>query len=149
VLKLITIRRQGTIAVLGRNLAVRVLMEKTAQLESRDTTINDVDLEGTATEDQVAQVAANIPGVNATFVGPARPAPREVRLFDQFCRPQIANPTLAVERSTRSWKSSLRPGLGLFERQDPTVMMEGSVAPRCDCALVGLRDVNAARSDKK
>ena len=67
VLKLITIRRQGTIAVLGRNLAVRVLMEKTARLESRDTTINDVDHEGTATENQVAQVAANIHGVTATF----------------------------------------------------------------------------------
>ena len=53
-LKLITIRRQGTIAVLGRNLAVRVLMEKTARLESRDTTINDVGHEGTATENQVA-----------------------------------------------------------------------------------------------
>jgi hypothetical protein len=52
-LKLITIRRQGTIAVLGRNLAVRVLMEKTARLESPDTTINDVDHEGTAPENQV------------------------------------------------------------------------------------------------
>jgi hypothetical protein len=47
-LKLITIRRQGQIAVLGRNLAVRVLMEKTARLESQDTTINDVDHAGTA-----------------------------------------------------------------------------------------------------
>jgi hypothetical protein len=52
-LKLITIRRQGTIAVLGRNLAVRVLMEKTARLESPDTAINDVDHEGTAPENQV------------------------------------------------------------------------------------------------
>jgi hypothetical protein len=68
VLKLITIRRQGTIAVLGRNLAVRVLMEKTARLESRDTTINDVDHESTAPENQVAQVAANIHGVIATFI---------------------------------------------------------------------------------
>lgn len=67
-LKLITIRRQGTIAVLGRNLAVRVLMEKTARLESRDTTINDVDHEGTATENQVAPVAAHIHGVIATFI---------------------------------------------------------------------------------
>jgi hypothetical protein len=68
VLKLITIRRQGTIAVLGRNLAVRVLMEKTARLESRDTTINnDVDHEGNAAENRVAQVAANIHGVTATF----------------------------------------------------------------------------------
>jgi hypothetical protein len=52
-LKLITIRRQGTIAVLGRNLAVRVLMEKTARLELRDPTINDVDHAGTAPENQV------------------------------------------------------------------------------------------------
>jgi hypothetical protein len=52
-LKLTIIRRQGTIAVLGRNLAVRVLMEKTARLESRDTTINDVDHAGTAPENQV------------------------------------------------------------------------------------------------
>ena len=55
-LKLITIRRQGTIAVLGRNLAVRVLMEKTARLESRDTTMIDADDEGTATKNQVAPV---------------------------------------------------------------------------------------------
>jgi hypothetical protein len=68
VLKLITIRRQGTIAVLGRNLAVRVLMEKTARLESQDTTMNDVDHEGTATENQVAPVAANMHGVIATFI---------------------------------------------------------------------------------
>jgi hypothetical protein len=68
VLKLITIRRQGTIAVLGRNLAVRVLMEKTARLETRDTTINDVDREGTATENQGAPVAANIHAVIATLV---------------------------------------------------------------------------------
>jgi hypothetical protein len=52
-LKLITIRRQGTIAVLGRNLAVRVLMEKTARLESQDTTINDEDHAGIASENQV------------------------------------------------------------------------------------------------
>jgi hypothetical protein len=52
-IKLITIRRQGTIAVLGRNLAVRVLMEKTARLESPDTTINDVEVKGTAPENQV------------------------------------------------------------------------------------------------
>jgi len=37
VLKLTTIRRQGTITVLGRNLAVRVLIEKTERAELRDT----------------------------------------------------------------------------------------------------------------
>jgi hypothetical protein len=68
VLKLITIRRQGTIAVLGRNLAVRVLMEKTARLESRDPAINAVDHEDTAADNQVAQVAANLHGVIATFI---------------------------------------------------------------------------------
>ena len=68
VLKLITIRRQGTIAVLGRNLAVRVLMEKTARLESQDATMNGVEPEGTATENQVAPVAANMHGVIATFI---------------------------------------------------------------------------------
>jgi hypothetical protein len=67
-LKLITIRRQGTIAVLGRNLAVRVLMEKTARLESQDTTMNDVDHEGIATENQVAPVAASMHGAIATFI---------------------------------------------------------------------------------
>jgi hypothetical protein len=67
-LKLITIRRQGTIAVLGRNLAVRVLMEKTARLESQDTTLNDVDHEDTATENQVAPVAANMHCAIATFI---------------------------------------------------------------------------------
>ena len=50
VLKLITIRRQGTIAVLGRNLAVRVLIEKTARVESRDATVHDVDHEGSPTD---------------------------------------------------------------------------------------------------
>jgi hypothetical protein len=68
VLKLITIRRQGTIAVLGRNLAVRVLLEKTARLESQHTTLNDLDHEGTATENQVAPVAANMHGAIATFI---------------------------------------------------------------------------------
>jgi hypothetical protein len=48
-LKLRTIRRQGTIAVLGRNLAVRVLIEKTARVESRDATVSDVDPEGSRT----------------------------------------------------------------------------------------------------
>jgi hypothetical protein len=50
VLKLRTIRRQGTIAVLGRNLAVRVLLEKTARVESRDATVNDGDHEGSPTD---------------------------------------------------------------------------------------------------
>ena len=49
-LKLRTIRRQGTIAVLGRNLAVRVLIEKTARVESRDATVDDVDHEGSLTD---------------------------------------------------------------------------------------------------
>ena len=49
-LKLRTIRRQGTIAVLGRNLAVRVLIEKTARVESRDATVNDGDHEGSPTD---------------------------------------------------------------------------------------------------
>ena len=66
--KLITIRRQGTIAVLGRNLAVKVLMEKTARLESRDTTMNDVDPEGTTTENQVAPVSANMHGAIPMFI---------------------------------------------------------------------------------
>ena len=67
-LKLITIRRQGTIAVLGRNLAVRVLMEKTARFESRDATSNDVDPEGSPTESEVAQITANIQGESATLI---------------------------------------------------------------------------------
>ena len=41
-LKLTTIRRQGTIAVLGRNLAVRVLIEKTARIELREA-VDEVD----------------------------------------------------------------------------------------------------------
>ena len=40
-LKLRIIRRQGAITVLGGNLAVRVLIEKTARVESRDATVND------------------------------------------------------------------------------------------------------------
>jgi hypothetical protein len=43
-LKLTTIRRQGTITVLGRNLAVRVLIEKTARIESRDAAVDEVGL---------------------------------------------------------------------------------------------------------
>jgi hypothetical protein len=42
-LKLTTIRRQGTIAVLGRNLAVRVLIEKTARIELREAAVDEVD----------------------------------------------------------------------------------------------------------
>jgi hypothetical protein len=49
VLTLKTVRRQGTIAVLGRNLAVKVLLEKTARVESRDVTVNDEDPEGIPT----------------------------------------------------------------------------------------------------
>jgi len=49
-LKLRTIRRQGTIAVLGRNLAVRVLIEKTAKVESRDATVHDADHAGSPTD---------------------------------------------------------------------------------------------------
>lgn len=41
-LKLTTIRRQGTIAVLGRNLAVRVLIEKTVRIELREA-VDEVD----------------------------------------------------------------------------------------------------------
>ena len=49
-LKLRIIRRQGAITVLGGNLAVRVLLEKTARVESRDATVNDGDHEGSPTD---------------------------------------------------------------------------------------------------
>ncbi len=61
--------------------------------------------------------------------GPGRPAPVEVRLFDQFWQPHIVSSTVAVERSTQSRKSSLRPGLGLYGREDRPVSMERGVDP--------------------
>jgi hypothetical protein len=61
--------------------------------------------------------------------GPGRPAPVEVRFFDQFWQSQVASTTLTLERSTQTRKSSLRPGLGLFEREDPPVSMERGVDP--------------------
>jgi hypothetical protein len=74
-LKLRTIRRQGTIAVLGRNLAVRVLIEKTARVESRDATVGDVDPEGSRTAAGGAGgcsfVAAPRQGGSALIANPA------------------------------------------------------------------------------
>ena len=64
-LKLITIRRQGTIAVLGRNLAVRVLIEKTARVESRDATVKDV-------EHEVSRTAAGRAGGCSFVAAPAK-----------------------------------------------------------------------------
>lgn len=61
--------------------------------------------------------------------GPGRTAPVEVRLFDQFWQPHIASSSVAVERSTQSRKSSLRPGLGLYGREDRPVSMERGVDP--------------------
>jgi hypothetical protein len=60
--------------------------------------------------------------------GRGRPAPVEVRFFDQFWQSQVASNNLAVERSTQTWKSSLRPGLG-FYAQEPVVSMEHSTDP--------------------
>jgi hypothetical protein len=56
---------------------------------------------------------------------PGRPATVEVRLFDQFWQSQVASATLAVERSKQARKISLRPGRGLYEREDPVSMEHG------------------------
>jgi hypothetical protein len=54
--------------------------------------------------------------------GPGRPAPVEVRLFDQFGQSQVVQATLLVERSARIRASSVRPGAGLYE-QDPNAIV--------------------------
>ena len=74
-LKLTTIRRQGTIAVLGRNLVVRVLIEKTARAESRDATVNDKDHEGVRI-DAGKMGGCSLLGAPAE-AGPAGAAPAE------------------------------------------------------------------------
>jgi hypothetical protein len=56
--------------------------------------------------------------------GPGKPAPVEVRFFDQFWQSQVARATLAVERSTQTRKYSIEPGRGLYEREDPPVWIE-------------------------
>ncbi len=81
--------------------------------------------------------------------GPGRPAPVEVRLFDQFWQPQIASTIVAVERSTQRRKSSLRPGLGLYEREDPPVSIERGVDPDAIVSLGSPPRVNAARREKR
>jgi hypothetical protein len=59
--------------------------------------------------------------------GPGRPAPVEVRFFDQFWRSQVASCILAVERSTQTRKHSIGSGLGLYERKDPPISIECGV----------------------
>ena len=54
--------------------------------------------------------------------GPGRPAPVELRLFDQFGQSQVDHATLLVERSARIRASSVRPGAGLYE-QDPNAIV--------------------------
>ena len=55
--------------------------------------------------------------------GPGRPAPVEVRLFDQFGQSQVDHATLLVERSARIRASSVRPGAGLYEQVDPNAIV--------------------------
>jgi hypothetical protein len=89
--------------------------------------------------------------------GPGRPAPVEVRFFGQFGQSQVASATLAVERSTQSQKSSLRPGrglyeqpgMGLYEREDPPASMERGVDPEAIVALGSPPRVNAARREER
>ena len=56
--------------------------------------------------------------------GPGKPAPVEVRFLDQFWHPHIARVKLGVERSTRTRKSPLQTGSGLYERDAPPASME-------------------------
>ena len=84
-LTLITIRRQGTIAVLGRNLAVKVLLEKTARAESRDTTVDDGGLEGSPSDARrvggcslvAAPAEADLPRANSVGLVQQLPNPME------------------------------------------------------------------------
>ena len=55
--------------------------------------------------------------------GPGRPAPLELRLFDQFGQSQVDHATLLVERSARIRASSVRPGAGLYEQVDPNAIV--------------------------
>jgi hypothetical protein len=81
--------------------------------------------------------------------GPCRPAPVEVRLFDQFGQPQIVTTTVAVEGSRQSRKSSLRPGSDLYERENPPVSMERGVDPDAIVSLGSPPRINAARREKR
>jgi hypothetical protein len=49
--------------------------------------------------------------------GPGRPAPVEIRFFDQFWQSQVASCILAVERSTQTRKYPIGTGRGLYERE--------------------------------
>jgi hypothetical protein len=80
--------------------------------------------------------------------GPGRPAPVEVRFFDQFSQSQVASASALVQRSTRTRKSSLRPGLGLYEREDPPVSMQRGVTSGAIVPLGPLPHVNTARREK-
>jgi hypothetical protein len=55
--------------------------------------------------------------------GPGRPAPVEIRFFDQFWQSQGERATLLVERSARIRASSVRPGAGLYEQVDPNAIV--------------------------
>jgi len=55
--------------------------------------------------------------------GPGRPAPLELRLFDQVGQSQVDHATLLVERSARIRASSVRPGAGLYEQVDPNAIV--------------------------
>jgi hypothetical protein len=81
--------------------------------------------------------------------GPGRPATVEVRLFDQFWQSQVASATLAVERSKQTGKSSLRPGRGLYEREDSPVSVERGVNPGAIVPLGAAPRVTAARREKR
>ena len=61
--------------------------------------------------------------------GRGRPAPLELKLFDQFGQSQGERATLMVQRSKRIRASSIRSGAGLYEREDPPVSIEGGVDP--------------------
>ena len=80
--------------------------------------------------------------------GPGRPAPVVVKFFDQFWQPQVASVTLAVERSKQTRKSSLRPGEGLYEREDPPVSTEHGVDSDAVAPVGPLPRVNAARREE-
>jgi hypothetical protein len=81
--------------------------------------------------------------------GPGRPAPVEVRFFDQFWQSQVTSTALAVERSKQTRKSSLRPGQGLDEREDPTVSVERGVNADAIVPLGAALRVNAARREMR
>ena len=77
--------------------------------------------------------------------GPGKPAPVEVRFFDQFWQSQVASCILAVERSKQTRKHSIGSGLGLYEREGPPVSVERGVNNRISISTIAAKNGSSAK----